>query len=91
MAKEKTYQCLNPIGIQEPVDLFPLAPRLDRLNGKNIMFNMIPTVEQELLVPLQRMLRSDYPTVNWNMRQSGPPISAEELRTADALIQGVAF
>jgi hypothetical protein len=88
---EKLYKCLNPIGIQDPVDLYPLAPRLDRLGGKTIMFNMMVNVEQEFLTPLEKMLRSDYPEVNWIFRESGPPISGEELSNADALIQGVAF
>jgi hypothetical protein len=88
---EKLYKCLNPIGIQDPVDLHPLAPRLDRLGGKTIMFNMMVNVEQEFLTPLEKMLRSDYPEVNWIFRESGPPISDEELSNADALIQGVAF
>jgi len=91
MAKEKTYKCLNPIGIQDPVDLHPLASRLDRLDGKSIMFNMVIQVERELIIPLQNMLRNNYPEVNWNMKESGPPISDEELISADALIQGVAF
>ena len=91
VTRERTYKCLNPIGIQDPVDLHPLAPRLDRLDGRSIMFNMMAQVERELLVPLQEMLRNDYPTVNWNMRESGPPISDEELGSTDALIQGVAF
>ena len=89
--KERTYKCLNPIGIQDPVDLRPLAPRLDRLAGKNIMFNTVVQVERELIMPLHKMLRNDYPKVNWNMRESGPPISDEELKSTDALIQGVAF
>ena len=85
------YKCLNPIGIQDPVDLYRLAPRLDWIDGKNIMFNMVVQVEREVLIPLQKMLRNDYPKVNWNMRESGPPISDEELKSTDALIQGVAF
>jgi hypothetical protein len=89
--KERIYKCLNPLGIQDPVDLYPLAPRLDRLNGKTIMFNMLVQVEREILIPLEKMLRSNYPEVNWIFRESGPPISNEELRNADALIQGVAF
>jgi len=89
--KERIYKCLNPIGIQDPVDLYPLAPRLDRLEGKTIMFNMLVQVEREILIPLEKMLRGNYPEVNWIFRESGPPISNEELRNADALIQGVAF
>ena len=27
-------RCLNPVGISESVDTFPLAPRLDKVEGK---------------------------------------------------------
>jgi hypothetical protein len=91
VTRERTYKCLNPIGIQDPVDLYPLAPRLDRLDGKTIIFNRLVQVERELIIPLEKMLRNDYPEVNWYVRESGPPISDEELKSADALIQGVAF
>jgi hypothetical protein len=88
---DKVYKFLNPLGIQDSVTLYPLALRLDRLNGKNIMFNMLVQVESELLIPLQKILRNNYPEVHWNMRESGPPISEDEIRNSDALIQGVAF
>ncbi len=91
MTTDRTYKCLNPVGIQDPVELHPLAPRLDRLDGKTIMFNMVVQVERELIVPLEKMLKDGYPEVNWKMRESGPPLSDEALRDADALIQGVAF
>jgi hypothetical protein len=91
VTKDRIYKCLNPIGIQDPVDLYPLAPRLDRLDGKTILFNMMVNVEQEFLTPLEKMLESNYPEVNWVFRELGPPISNEELSNADALIQGVAF
>ena len=91
VTKERTYKCLNPIGIQDAVDLYPLAPRLDRPDGKTIMFNRLVQVERELIISLEKMLRNDYPGVNWYIRESGPPISDEELKSADALIQGVAF
>ena len=88
---DRVFKFLNPLGIQDPVTLYPLAQRLDRLSGKNIMFNMLVQVERELLIPLEQILRNSYPEVNWNMRESGPPISDEELRNTDALIRGVAF
>ena len=91
VTKDRIYKCLNPIGIQDPVDLYPLAPRFDRLDGKTIMFNMMVNVEQEFLTPLEKMLRSNYPEVNWIFRESGPPIPDEDLSNTDALIQGVAF
>ena len=31
---DKKYKCLNPVGIREEVETFPLAPRLDTLDGK---------------------------------------------------------
>jgi hypothetical protein len=89
--KDETYKCLNPIGIQDPVDLYPLAPRLDRFDGKTIMFNMMVNVEQDFLTALEKMLRSDNPEVEWIFRESGPPIPDEQFKAADALIQGVAF
>ena len=91
MVPKDIYKCLNPIGIQDPVDLYPLAPRLDRFDGKTIMFNMMVNVEQELLTALEKLMRNDYPEVNWIFRASGPPLSDEEFKAADALIQGVAF
>jgi len=91
VTRDRIYKCLNPIGTQDPVDLYPLAPRLDRFDGKTIMFNMMVNVEQEFLTPLEKMLKNDYPEVTWIFRESGPPVSGEELDTADALIQGVAF
>ena len=33
---EKKYKCLNPVGIREAVELYPLAPRLDTLNGRTV-------------------------------------------------------
>ena len=91
VTNDRIYKCLNPIGIQDSVDLYPLAPRLDRFDGKTIMFNMMVNVEQEFLTPLGEMLRSNYPEVNWIFSESGPPIPDEEFNKADALIQGVAF
>ncbi|UCC16527.1 MAG: hypothetical protein JSU58_09190 [Dehalococcoidales bacterium] len=89
--QDRVYKCLNPVGIQDPVDLYPLAPRLDRFDGKTIMFNMMVNVEQSFLTPLEKMLRDNYPGVNWIFRESGSPIPNEQFEAADALIQGVAF
>ena len=91
VTQDRTYKCLNPIGIQDPVDLYPLAPRLDRFDGKTIMFNMMVNVEQSFLTPLEKMLQDKYPEVNWIFRESGPPLPDEQFKAADALIQGVAF
>ena len=91
VTQDRIYKCLNPIGIQDPVELYPLAPRLDWFDGKTIMFNMMVNVEQEFLTPLEKMLRDEYPEVTWIFRESGAPIPDEQFSSADALIQGEAF
>ena len=54
--RDKVYKYLNPIGIQEPVEQHPLAPRLDRLEGKNITMSVGAGGEQGILIPLVKKL-----------------------------------
>ncbi len=93
MAEEKVYKCLNPVGIGSPVDTFPLAPRLNTIDGKEIYFSICG--EPDITIPLGKRLKSDYPNVNWKVKKTyGPapiPLSEEEMKTADALIQAVAW
>jgi hypothetical protein len=91
--KDRVYKCLNPRGIQEPVDTKPLMPRLNTLEGKTIW---IRTEEADPVVmpALARRLKTEYPNVNW--REKGASTGAEdltpeEMKSADALIQGVAW
>lgn len=90
---EKKYKCLNPVGTQAAVDTFPLAPRLNSLDGKTIHFSICG--EPDITIPLEKRLKSDYPNVNWKVKKTyGPapiPLSEEEMKTADALIQAVAW
>ena len=91
--KDKVYQCLNPVGIQEPVDQFPLAPRLTTLDGKRIYLTICG--EPDITIPLEKRMKSDYPQVNWITKKTYTIIpvemSDEERRTADALILGVCW
>ena len=91
--KEKTYKCLNPVGIQLPVKTFPLAPRLDTLDNKEIYISI--TGEPDITIPLEKKLYSDYPNVNWKRKHTYDvppvPLSDEEMKTADALIQAVCW
>lgn len=91
--KDRVHKCLNPRGIQEPVDTKPLASRLDTLDGKTVW---ISTQEADpvIMPALSGRLKNDYPNVNW--REKGASTGAEELtpeemKSADALIQGVAW
>jgi len=91
--KDKVYQCLNPVGIQAPVDTFPLAPRLDSVDGKTIHFSICG--EPDITIALERRLKSDYPNVNWTVKKSYTPLpvqlSEEEMKTTDGVILGVCW
>jgi hypothetical protein len=87
------YKCLNPTGIQQPVTLSPLAPRLDSLDGKTIHLSVCG--EQDIWYPLEKKLKTDYPNVNWTVKKGYTPnpipLSEEERKTTDAVILGVCW
>ena len=93
MAEEKVYKCLNPVGIQNPVDTFPLAPRLNTLEGKEIYFSI--TGEPDITIRLEKKLMAEYPQVNWLLKKTNgiDPVrmSEEEMKTVDAAILGVCW
>ena len=86
-------RCLNPVGIADSVETYPLAPRLDKLDGKTICLSICG--EPDITIPLEKKLKSDYPDVNWTVKKTygtNPiELSDEEMKTTDALIQGVAW
>jgi hypothetical protein len=90
---EKTYKFLSPVGNQLPVKTYPLAPRLDKLDGKTIHLSI--TGEPDITLPLEKKLREKYPTVNWTMKKSYTPtpvyLTEEEEKTADAVILAVTW
>jgi hypothetical protein len=92
-AKERVYRCLSPVGIQLPVKTFPLAPRLDRVDGKTIHLSICG--EPDITIALERRLKMDYPNVNWTVKKSYTPnpvqLSEEEMKTTDAVILGVCW
>ena len=91
--KEKVYKCLNPSGIRIPINTSPLAPRLDTLGGKEIYLSICG--EPDITIALEKKVKMDYPNVNWKIKKTygvAPiPLSDEEMKTCDALIQGVAW
>jgi hypothetical protein len=96
---EKTYKCLNPVGIHTPVDLSPLAPRLDKFDGKTIFVSIGAGGEQDITIPLPKKLQEKYPQVNWIIQGAGPHLTKagsisltdEQVESGeiDALIRGV--
>ncbi len=91
--KEKTYRCLNPVGNQPLVDVFPLAPRLEKLDGKEIYFSICG--EPDITIALEKELKARYPDVDWRTKKtygvSPVQLSDEEMKTCDGLIQGVSW
>lgn len=86
------YKCLNPMGIQEPVDQYPLAPRLDKLDGKTIYLCINAGGDQDITIPLLKKLPAEYPKVNWKIkRQFGfrAELNEEERKDCDGVIAGV--
>jgi hypothetical protein len=88
----KTYKCLNPVGIQDPIEVKPLAPRIDTIDGKTIYVCINAGGDQDITIPLLKKLPVDYPNVNWVIkRQFGfnADLTDEEKAECDALIGGV--
>jgi hypothetical protein len=98
---EKVYRCLNPVGYEEPVEQYPLAPRLDKdkLAGKTIYISVGAGGEQGLMIPLPKRLQELYPEINWKVTHAAPhrtiagslALTDEEMEEADALIRGVVW
>ncbi len=91
--KDRVYRCLNPKATPEPTQIYPLAPRLDKLDGKEIWISI--TGEPDITIALEKKLRADYPNVNWKQKKtytiSPVELSEEEIKTADAVIQAVCW
>ena len=91
--RDKVYKFLNPVGIQDPVDIKPLAPRLDKIDGKTIHISI--TGEPDITIALEKKLKMDYPDVNWTTKKSYTPapfqLTDEEIKTTDGVIIGVCW
>jgi len=91
--KDAIYKYLNPVGIREPVDTFPLARRLASLKGKTIHFSICG--EPDITIPLEKRLKNDYPETNWTVKKTYDitpiPLSEEEMKTTDAVVLGVTW
>src|ERR1035437_6577556 len=93
VTKDKVYKCLNPVGIEVPVEITPLAPRLNTLDGKQIVLSI--TGEPDITIALEKRLKIDYPNVNWKIKKtytiSPVELTEEEMKTADGVIQAVCW
>ena len=93
MQKDKVYKFLNPKGNELPVQTYPLAPRLETLDGKTVHLSI--TGEPDITIPLEKRLKGDYPSVNWTVKKTYMPspvyLTEEEIKTTDAVILGVCW
>jgi hypothetical protein len=68
-AEENKITVLNPRGIQPPIRLIPLAPRLDTLDGKTIY---VVDTKYPLTAPfvqeVYKILKEKYPKTTWVFR-----------------------
>jgi hypothetical protein len=63
--KEKTYNCLNPVGIQPAVTVVPLAPRLTTIDGQ-IIYVVQGEADPIIFPALYTALLAKYPKTTWN-------------------------
>ena len=93
-AKEKSYACLSPIGIQPPVQISPLAPRLDKFDGKTIYVNQ-GEADPIIMPALWERVQKDFPKTTWKYIATssfGPATTEQEVKdTADAVLRGIAW
>ncbi len=91
--RDRVYKFLNPVGVREPIETVALAPRLKTLAGKTVHFSICG--EPDITIPLEKKLKMDYPDTNWTVKKTydTTPIrlSEEEMKTTDAVIEGVAW
>ena len=92
--KEKSFACLSPLGIQPPVQISPLAARLDTLDGKVIYVNQ-GEADPIIMPALWERVQKDYPKTTWKYIASssfGPAAPEDEVKTtAKAVLRGIAW
>ena len=90
---DKTYKVLNPQGTYIPVDCKPLAPRLDSLAGKKILFYEAEATNMQMPYLLTR-LQKDYPTATFLVVYTelwGETVPTEAYLQCKASIRGVGW
>jgi len=89
----KKYSCLNPHSTMRSVEYQGLAPRLDSLDGKNILYYQ-SEANQVIMPVLLEKLRADYPTATFTLLDTehfGEAIPTEAQLGYDAMIRGICW
>lgn len=88
---------LNPQGIPPPIQMIPMAPRLDTLEGKTIyIVDMNFPRTHQFFEEMQKLLSSRYPETTWELRikigtyfNNDPDLWAEIKEKGDGVIMGI--
>ncbi len=65
-ADTQKISVLNPRGIQPPIRLIPMAPRLDSLDGKTIyIVDTNFALTEPFVQGIQKVMAAHYPKTNW--------------------------
>jgi hypothetical protein len=93
-AADPIIAVLNPLGTPPPLELKPMAPRLNTLDGKTIYIvdDGYPGSDN-LLLELEKGFKETYPKTNFHyvkkstfMAQKDPALWAEMQQKADAMV-----
>ncbi len=93
-ATDPIITVLNPLGTPPPIELKPMAPRLDTIEGKTIYLvdDGYPGSEN-LLLEMQKGFGETYPRTSFHyvkkrtfMAQKDPELWAEMQKKADAMV-----
>ena len=93
-AADPVITVLNPLGTPPPLNLMPMAPRLNTLDGKTIYIvdDGYPGSDN-LLLELEKGFKETYPKTNFHyvkkatfMAQKDPALWAEMQEKADAMV-----
>ena len=91
---DRTYRCLNPKGEFIPVELHPIAPRLDIFDGKTVL--LYASEANPVIFPvLGPLMEETYPNTTfeyiWTERWGDDTPSEEALARYDAVIHGISW
>ena len=91
--QDRVYKCLSPIGIELPVRTYPLAPRLDTIDGKTIFYYESEATNMHM-PELLRRLKQDHPTTTFiveHVENFGLRNPTEVHLSVDGAIRGVSW
>jgi hypothetical protein len=91
---DRTYNAMNPRGIQQPVQISPLAARLDTIKGKVIYINQ-GEADPIIMPAIWERVQKEFPDTTWKYiftSSFGPPTPEDEVKaTAKAVVRGISW